>query len=203
MALRGPQALPPPVWAGVLLLWLGGGAALLSGHRPAGLVRSAWGVVLVAGTALAVDYPLDLRRQHLFLLLGTALAALVARDGPERLLLWRSQLTALYGVAALAKLNESFLGGDVLALTVATGPLGPLLPSLPALVLGLAGVLLVATEATLAAAPWVPRLRRPAVGLAVALHAGALVVASATPSVGLRLVVFGGTAVALCAASAQ
>ena len=187
----------------LLLLWLAAGAALSSGHLPAGLVRPAWGAVLTTGAGLAADYPLDLRRQHLFLLLGTALAALVARDAAERLLLWRVQLTALYGLAALAKLNESFLGGDVLALTVATGPLGPWTPSPPAALLVLAGLLLVATEATLAVAPWVPRLRRPAVGLAAALHAAALVVASATPSVGLRLVVFGGTAVALCAASAS
>jgi len=203
VALRGPQTLPGPLWAVVLLLWSGAGAALLSGRLPARLVRPVWGVVLVTGVAVAIDYPLDLRRQHLFLLLGTALAALAARAGAERLLLWRFQLTALYGVAALAKLNESFLGGDVLALTVATGPLGPWLPSPPALLLGLAGLLLLATEATLAVTPWVPRLRRPAVGLAAALHGSALVVASATPSMGLRLVVFGGTAVVLCAASAQ
>lgn len=202
VALRGPQALAGPLRAAVLLGWLAAGGALLVGRLPSRWVRSAWGAVLLAGTALAVDYPLDLRRQHLFLLLGTALAAVVARDRAERLLLWRVQLTALYGVAALAKCNESFLGGDVLAVTLATGPLGAVVPAPPVLLLVSGGALLVAAEATLAAAPWLPGLRPAAVSLAAALHLAALVLASTSPSVGLRLVVFGGTAVVLCAASA-
>lgn len=121
---RGPEALPGRLWATVLLVWTGAGLALLSG-RP-GLSRAGWAAVVVAGAGLAVDLPLELRRQHLVLLIGVALAAVVARDRAERLLLWRVQLLGLYGTAALAKLNESFLGGDVLTLVAAAGPLGRL-----------------------------------------------------------------------------
>ena len=199
VAVRGPQALPGPLWVVVLAGWVAAGLALVSA-RPE-LVRGAWAAVVVTGVALAVDLPLELRRQHLVLLIGVALAAVVARDVPERLLLWRVQLLALYGVAALAKLNESFLGGDVLALTVATGPLGGLGPP-PTAVLVVAGAVLVTVEAALAVLLWVSRWRRAMTVGAAALHTGALLVAGASPMVALRLVVFGGAAVVLCAACA-
>ena len=195
VALRGPQSLPGPLWATVLGLWVLAGTTLLTGRRP----RPAWIAVVVAGAALAADYPLELRRQHLVLLIGLAVGAAVAADERERLLLWRVQLTALYGVAALAKLNESFLGGDVLAVTFLTGPLEVLPPPVP---LVLAGLVLVTTEAALAVLLWQPAHRRTSVVLAVGLHGTALLVASASPLVGLRLVVFGGAAVIACAACA-
>ncbi len=201
VVLRGPQGLPTAGWSAVLALWVAGGLALLLGTPTLARARTAWGAVLVGGAGLAVDLPLELRRQHLFLLLGVALVGVVARDDVEHLLLWRVQLTVLYGVAALAKANETFLGGDVLALTVATGPLAPLAHPGTGLLIA-AGVGLVAAEAGLAVALWLPRLRVAAVGVAAALHGGALVVASADPLVGLRLVVFGGAAVVLCAACA-
>lgn len=196
---RGPQALPGPVWAVVMVVWVGAGLVLVGG-RP-GLSRSAWTAVVVTGVALAVDLPLELRRQHLVLLVGVGLAAVVARDDRERALLWRVQLLALYGVAALAKLNESFLGGDVLALTVAGGPLGAL-GAPPTAALVVAGVVLVVVEGALACALWVRRLGRQVTVLAATLHVGALPVAGASALVSLRLVVFGGTAVVLCAACA-
>ena len=67
---------------------------------------------------------------------------------------------------------------------------------------GVAGVGMIATEAVLAVAPWVPRLRRPGTAVAVSVHGVALVLATTSPLVGLRLLVFGGTAVLLHAASA-
>jgi hypothetical protein len=130
--------------------------------------RACWGAVLAAGAGLAVDLPLDLRRQHLALLLGVALCAVVARDGREQLLLWRVQVSTLYGVAALAKVNESFLGGDVLAAGVALGPLGPV--AAPPAVLVLAAVAVVVVEAGLAVTPWVRCLRRPGLVVAAGLH---------------------------------
>lgn len=190
VAERGPQALPTAGWLLVLAVWAGSGLALVAG-------RQAWAGVLVGGAGIAVDLPLELRRQHLVLLLGVALAALVAREAAERRLLWRLQLSTLYGTAALAKLNESVLGGDVLAGTLLTGPLG-VLPPTPVLLA--AGVALVAVEAGLAVGVW--RAPVAALCVAAALHGSALVVASADPLVGLRLVVFGGTAVVLCAACA-
>lgn len=201
VAVRGPSALPTAGWAASLALWVAGGLALLLPGGSRTRARTAWAAVLVGGAGLAVDLPLELRRQHLFLLLGVALVGVVARDDGELVLLWRLQLTTLYGVAALAKANETFLGGDVLALALATGPLAPLGPPGTGLLIS-AGVVLVVTEAGLAVAVWLPRLRSAAVGVAGALHAGALVIASADPLVGLRLVVFGGAAVVLCAACA-
>lgn len=208
VALRGPTELSLPLWAALLALWVASAAALVAGGpgspRPAATAarttRAAWAGVLVAGAGFAVDLPLELRRQHLVLLMGVALVGVVAREDAERLLLWRVQLSALYGVAALAKLNESFLGGGVLAAATAGGPLG--LPPLPLAVLLAAGVGLVAAEALLAVTPWIARLRRLGVAVAVALHGVALLVVGGGPLVTLRLVVFGGTAVLLHAASA-
>jgi hypothetical protein len=203
VVVRGPAALPGPAWATVLLLWAAGGVALVRGPVQPTAMRVAWAAVLLGGAGLAADYPLELRRQHLVLLLALALVGVVARGDRERLLLWRVQLSALYGVSALAKLNESFLAGDVLAGAVVAAPLwSALLPAPPLLVLVLMGVALIVTEAVLAVTPWVPRLRRPGTALATAFHAAALLLVSTDPLVALRLVVFGGTAVLLHAASA-
>lgn len=203
VAARGPFALPTPLWATVLAVWVAGGLALLTGPRSRAASRACWGAVLLAGAGFAVDYPLDLRRQHLVLLLAVALGALVARDDAERLLLWRVELSTLYGVAALAKVNESFLGGDVLARGVVAAPLwSALLPPPAPLLLVLAGLALLATEAALAVTPWLPRLRRPGTVAAACFHAAAVPLVATTPLVGLRLVVFGGTAVLLHAVSA-
>lgn len=197
--VRGPVELPIPVWAAALAVWVASGLGLLSGRRP----RACWAAVVVAGAAFAVDYPLELRRHHLVLLLAVALGAAVARDHTERLLLWRVELSALYGVAALAKVNESFLGGDVLTRGVVAAPVwSALLPPPPLALLLLAGLALIATEAALAVTPWVGRLRRPGTAVAAVLHGVALLLATTSPLVGLRLLVFGGTAVLLHAASA-
>jgi hypothetical protein len=187
VVLRGPAALPGPLWAVALALWMAGGVALLGR-------REGYAAVVLAGAALVVDAPLELRRQHLVLVVGVALAGWVTRDPGERLLLWRTQLSALYGVAALAKLNEAFLSGSVLAAALVVDP--------PLPVLVLLGVGLIAAEGLLAVTPWIPRLRVPGTLLAAVLHGLALPLVAGGPSVTLRLVVFGGTAVLLHAASA-
>lgn len=196
VVLRGPQALPTATWVVVLGLWVAGGLALVAGVAG----RTPWSIVLAGGVGLAVDLPLELRRQHLVLLLAVAIVSVVSREERERLLLLRVQLSALYGVAALAKLNEPFLGGTVLAQATADAPAGWELLPLPLLVA--AGVGLIAVEAALAVTPWVARLRLPGTALAAGLHALALLVVGGGPLVTLRLLVFGGTAVALHAASA-
>lgn len=197
-ALRGPGALPVAAWVLALGSWVLAGAVLGCGPRLSAS-RAAWLVVLASGSLLAVDAPIDLRRQHLVLLLGVALAAAVAHDHGEGLLLWRVQLSVLYGVAAVAKMNESFLGGGVLAVALRDGPL-PVLP--PAGLLVLAAAATIAVEALLAVTPWVRRLRRFGTVVAVLLHGGALLLLSSDPLVALRLLFFGGTAVLLHAASA-
>ncbi len=195
VVLRGPGAPPLVVWAAAVSAFVGAAVVLLVGRGS----RGTWAVLAVATAAVCVDAPVELRRQHLVLLAGVALAATVARDERERLLLWRFQLTALYGTAAAAKLNETFLGGDVLAVALRDGPL-PVVRSTGVLLA--AGVVVVAVEAALAVTPWVARLRVPGTALAALLHVAALPALASDPFVGLRLLFFGGTAVLLHAASA-
>ena len=187
VVLRGPQGLPAPLWVAALTAFAAGGVLLAVRDR-------GWLLVLAGGLALAVDAPVELRRQHLVLLLGVVLVGVVTRDAGERLLLWRSQLSVLYGFAVLAKLNEAYLSGTVLSQSL----LVPLpLPAVVAL-----GAALVAVELLLAVTPWVARLRRAGTVVAAALHGTALLVVAGGPLVTLRLAVFGGTAVLLHAASA-
>lgn len=157
--------------------------------------------MLVKAVDVALRGPTgQLRRQHLVLLMAVALGGVVARDDQELLLLWRVELSTLYGIAGLAKVNESFLGGGVLARAVAGAPLGGPVPS--PLLLVLAGLGVIAVEAFLAVTPWVPRLRRTGLAVAAGLHTLSLVLVGVSPLVALRLVVFGGTAVLLHATSA-
>jgi hypothetical protein len=189
VAARGALALPAALWVLSLALLLTGAAVLAFGRETVG-----WAGVLAGCVLAAVDFPGDLRRQHLVLLLAVAAVGLVARDDGERLLLLRVQVSALYGTAALAKLNASFLGGDVLGLAVRDAPFGTGLLGVPPTPVLLAGSLgLVAVEALLAAAPWWRRLHLPALLLA-------LPVAGVDAGVTLRLVVFGGTSMALLCA---
>lgn len=198
---RGPLALPAALWLAVLAAWLLGAGALVSGRLlPA---RAAWALVGLSGIGFAVDLPLELVREHLVLLVAVALVAVVARTTGERLLLVRVQVSTLYGYAALAKVNASFLGGDVLTRAVIEAPAwSTILPPPPTVLLLAAGGAVIATEAALAVSPWVPRLRGPALGVGLVLHTSALVLVGDTPRVALRLVVFGGTAVVLLAVCA-
>lgn len=196
LAERGATDLPGALWLLALLVWVVGGLALLAAPG-----RLPWALVAASGAALALDSPVDLRRQHLVLLIGLAVAAAVAADDRERLLLWRTQLTALYGFAVLAKLNESFLAGNVLARDVVDAPLwSGLLPTPGPWVLVAASAALVLAELSLGVALWVPRLHRAGLVLAVLLHGGALLLVPTSALVALRLVVFGGAAVVAYAA---
>jgi len=197
VVLRAPVSAPAVLSAVALVA---GGAGLVAG-LDARRSRFAWAAVLLGAALSAVDLPLDLRRQHVVLLGLVALAALVARDDGERLLLWRVQVSALYAVAALAKLNEPYLAGTVLGAAVADAPFGlGLVGVLPLPVLVLASLGLVAAEVLLALTPWVRRLHAVGLLTAVGFHAAAVPLAGFEPLVALRLVVFGGTAVALVAA---
>ena len=182
-----------PLWAAGALLLAGAGGALLGGHE-----RPGW-LLLVAGAVLTCfDAPVELRRQHLVLLALVALAALLARTSGERRLLWSVQLSALYGVAALAKLNEPYLSGTVLAAAVQDAPFGAGLLGVPPLaVLLVASCGLVLTETLLALTPWLRRLHGPGLAVAVLFHAAAVPLAGYEPLVALRLTVFGGTSLVL------
>lgn len=199
VAARGPAELPAVGWAVALAVFAAGGLGLVL----VGACRACWVAVAAGAVGIALDLPLELRLQHLVLVLGVAVAAAVSLGPVEQLVLWRLQLSALYGVAALSKLNETFLSGNVLSQAVFAAPSwSSVLPRPPLAVVVLAGVALVATECLLAVAPWVTRLRGPGALLAVAFHTATLLLVTDAPVVGLRLVVFGGTAVVLHAASA-
>lgn len=195
VGVRGPAA-GAALWVLVVAVLATAGGLLVAGTD-----RAGWWVLLL-GCALAVaEQPLELRLQHTVLLGWAALGAVVAARDAERLLLWRVLLSALYGVAAVAKLNESYLGGDTLALALTGAPLGSgLLPLPPPAVLITAGVALIAVEVVLAVVPWVPRLHRVGLLVAVAFHVAAVPMAGSSPLVSLRLVVFGGTSLVLLAA---
>lgn len=191
--LRGPGQLGAAGWTVALLLFTGGGVALLV--LPS---RPAWAAVVAGGLLTAADAPIDLQRQHLVLLLLAGLGAVVARTPDERGLLWRVLVTVLYATAALAKTSETFLGGDVLAVALRDGPL-PV--ELPVRVLVALGVVTIGVEAVLAAAPWSVRAGRVALPLAAALHGSALLLLPSDPLVALRLLFFGGVSgvlVAVC-----
>lgn len=195
VALRGPAG-GRPLWLAATAVLAAGGALLVAGRG-----RAGWAALLAGCVLVVVEQPLELRLQHTVLLAWAALGALVARDDDERLLLWRVLVSSLYGVAALAKLNESYLGGDALAQTLVRAPFGtgglPLPP--PGLLVAVA-VALVVAEVLLAATPWVRRLGAPGLAVAVAFHVAAVPLAGVEPVVALRLVVFGGTSLVLLAA---
>ena len=196
VGLRGPQDLPAPFWVLSLVLLVSGGLLLTTA-----LERAGWAALLAGCVVAAADFPPELRWQHLFLLLLVALAALVARDDAERLLLWRVQVSALYGTAAVAKLNGSYLGGDVLAGVTGAAPLGSgLLPEPPLVLLLVAGVGLIGLEVLIAVTPWVRRLHGIGLLTAGVFHVVAVPLAGTDPLVALRLVVFGGTSLVLLAA---
>ena len=195
VAVRGP-ADGPVLWT-VATGLLATGGLLLALDR----TRAGWPVVLAGCIAVVVEQPLELRLQHTVLLAWAALGAVVARDAAERLLLWRVLVSALYGGAALAKLNESSLGGDALALSLTGAPFGTgLLPLPPPALLVAMALGLVAVEVLLAMTPWVTRIARTGLVVAAVLHVLAVPLAGVEPLVAARLVVFGGTSYVLLAA---
>ena len=197
VVLRGPAEGPPLLWGLAAGALVAGGALLVTGAG-----RVGWAVVLAGVVGVLVDLPLELRLQHVVLLGWAALGALVARDVDERLLLWRVLVSALYGIAALAKVNASYLGGDALALGLVDAPFGTgLLPLPPPALLVAAAVGLVVVELLLAATPWVPRLAAPGLAVAAVFHVVAVPLAGVEPVVALRLAVFGGTSFVLLAAT--
>ena len=195
LAVRGP-ADGPVLWTVATGLLALGGLLLVLDRT-----RAGWPVVLAGCIAVVVEQPLELRLQHTVLLAWASLGAVVARDAAERLLLWRVLVSTLYGGAALAKLNESYLGGDALALALTGAPFGTgLLPLPPPALLVPMALGLVAIEVLLATTAWVPRIARAGLAIAAVFHVLAVPLVGVEPLVAARLVVFGGTSYVLLAA---
>ena len=170
----------------ILLLWIVFAVALTIGlfARPA-----AAGLAVVAAAAMALDF--QAYSNHLALLV--ALSALLALGSPSAawsldarlgrsragipywpVFLIKLQIATMYGYAAVAKINGTFLGGEVFAarwrprVTELVEPLGD--PFLIA-----AAILTVLAEGFLAMALWNARLRPVALPLGVGLHLGIVV----------------------------
>jgi hypothetical protein len=140
------------------------------------------GLVLAAMLLPLVSVPGRQKSRQVMLFVLTALSVGTPRapaTGPMwPIRLIQLQLTALYGVNAIAKSTPAFLGGDVLVGMAEMLPnfvvdlsdrilrLGPL-----AIPVALAAPLGVAVEYVLAVAFWFPRLRWPAAALGCAFHA--------------------------------
>lgn len=171
-AFRAPTSglLPYPSPAVVWLLaaaWLTACLLLAIGARS----RAAAGLLaLMTAGVLALDA--QLYGNHLYLL-GLVLVVWAAAPPDARLPSYRWLLSIMYGFAAAAKLNLVYISGGVLGLELGRGSLLPWPDELRVwwLLAGLA-VLALAAEAFLAVGLWVPRHRRGATLVGVALHAG-------------------------------
>ena len=166
---------------GLLAPWLAFSLLLTLGVWARG---AAAGIVIV-GALLLLDRVIS-NHLYLIMLVGILLSisdserhfALRSRGtGPVRawtLFLLGAQLSIVYGFAALAKLNASWLSGHTLSafLTQAILPV----PDVGVL-FSVVAVMVVLVELGLAAAPWFARLRKPAFVVAVIVHVGMLSVA--------------------------
>ena len=196
MRLDDPGIVPVPVlpWAPaindglawVLIgLWAASALALLVGWRTRG---AAVALTATLATVLLLDQQLFSNHLYLMALLaalfavansGAALSLDARRAGEQaevsRWPVWliQFQISAVYGFAALAKINPAFLSGSTVATSLRrAGPLA--VPDAwrslePMLVLALMAIF---AEAFLAIALWSPRWRPTAFVVALGLHGG-------------------------------
>jgi hypothetical protein len=190
--LRVPYVAWPPVLSAaattaLLVAWGAAAVALLLGWHTR---LAAASLALVLAVVLVQDA--QAYSNHLYLLATVSALLAVADAGAAWSLdarrrgaraavpawpvtLLKTQLSAVYAFAALAKLNPEYLAGATLwaflpALRAAVGPGAP--PAGVRAALAGAAWLSVALEALVAVGLWVPALRRAAVAAGVALHAG-------------------------------
>lgn len=183
LAVPGFAWLPPVDPAFVLAL---AGVALVSGLAMAlGIAPRLAGALVSITAALALVLDQQAYSNHLLLLV--LLAALVAmsdagsaltirnRRGTTAVPYWPAfliqlQITTLYAWTAIAKINPSYLSGEVIDTNLRSW-----VPAPPALLPAVA-VATIAAEAFLAFALWVPRLRPAAFVVGAGLHVGILFV---------------------------
>lgn len=188
-----------PMALALVGLWIVSATALLFGWRTR---LAAVTLTFTLATVLLLDQQLFSNHLYLMMLVcgllalahsGGALSVDAARAGERRQIsrwpIWllQVQVSAVYGFAALAKVNPEFLSGSVVATTLRrVGPLA--VPDSwrslePMLILA---VMAVCAEAFLAIALWSPRWRPAAFVVALGLHAGLTIWFSPT----YQLVVF-------------
>lgn len=188
--LRAPffDALPPAsvaTIAPVLAIW-----AVAAVHFAAGLRTRLAGATLVAMMVLLVVFDQQFYSNHLYLLTLTTFLLTLAdsgavhsldatRDGARPMIpkwpvtLLCTQLTIVYGYAAIAKLQPEFLSGMIVYESWVLSGLVPLPEAfrswwmmMPLAVFACVG------EFFLAFAFWYPRLRKAAVTTGIVLHVG-------------------------------
>ena len=172
------------VWPLVLLAWVAAATAFM-----VGIATPAAGAALVGMGVAFLASDQQLYSNHLYLL-TTVVAILTlagagngfavrpsGTDGAARWgrFLLKVQLSIVYAFSALAKLNVSYLSGSVMASYLRSD--GPL--AVPQQWRGFEAMLVlsivaVAVEALLAIGLWLPRWRRNAFVVGLALHAGIL-----------------------------
>lgn len=196
--------LPHGLWPLVLGTWIVAAMCLTVGYRS----RLAAGAVATLA-AFVISFA-GLYSNHLYLLATFATLLILADAGaafsldsrrvpareakrvsawPVRLL--QIQVSLVYLYAALSKVNQDFLPGNVLFYRADSALLLPNLDRV-AFFPVFAGMSIAAilTELFIAGALWVGRLRPAAIALGLMLHSAMLVVISSSPGLALKLMVF-------------
>lgn len=180
-----------------MAVWLGAAALLAAGcwTRVAGaLLACQLGYVLLLDEQTYSNHLYLLTLEAIFLVLGNAGAIWSVdawRCGPSTcpawpMTLWKLQISIVYFFAAAAKLNPTFLSGEMLANYWPTGGwLGFLADLRTPQLLQPAAWASVAAEFFLAFALWLPAFRRLAVAVGVCLHLGMIVLVSQKDPTGI------------------
>lgn len=179
-----------PSWLAVAVVLLSSVSALALALRPRRPVLAAAIPLIVA-----IAFAYGVGRNHLYLM--AIVVTILGLFSP----VWhapmiRLQTSIVYGYAALAKLNGTYLSGARLDADLAENPvriaLGLPLSLTPAL-----AVASVAAEGVLAIGLWFPRTRPATRLVGLALHAGIVALAWSAPLVYVELVAFNALLIAM------
>jgi hypothetical protein len=189
---RGAERMP--LWVTVLIsvLWGAAAIALVVGFAP----RLAAALILSLIAWLIIASQWSLFNQHLYLI--ASIAAILALRVEVTLLL-RLQLSIVYAFATAAKLNETFLSGTVLYVSVVQRPFWQTLVHVKppvGFLIGLSCAVVVA-EAVLSFGFWLPRFRWVALTGGVLFQLVTLAMTTRNVISFDRLLVFGGLLVLL------
>ncbi|WP_460855130.1 HTTM domain-containing protein [Nocardiopsis coralliicola] len=189
-------AIPSVPWHVVFAIWILSAIMVVAGRAiplTAAILAFCCGYTLTHSAGLYGNHLTLLTLMSMFLaftsggrLFGDSMARSSHTGWPA--LLMMTQVSTMYGLAAFAKINPSFLLGEVAITSIGVdGAILPLpLTSLPAMVIVVASVGVVALEGFLAVGLWFARARGLAFAGGAALHLGILATMDAT----LNLLVF-------------
>lgn len=167
--------------------WAIASVGVALGSKP--VLRLSTAVIILGAAAVTLLSRLEMYNQHLYLIGSICLILLVNTAVPELL---KAQLTIVYAFAAITKLNEAFLSGTVIYASAVNRPFWHnVLAFEPAFWFLVAlSAAAIATEAFLAFALWMRRLRWFALVVGVGFHAVMLILMTEDPASFLRLSIF-------------